>query len=70
MAVLRKDMQTGGSGNGNSISSLSQFVEMSSEERRKLFRRLLGENVLRRVDSLIEQDWHCDWALDFEGTEE
>ncbi|KAI9375507.1 hypothetical protein BJX61DRAFT_539790 [Aspergillus egyptiacus] len=48
--------------------SLSDFVEMSSEKRRVLFGQLLGERTLRRVDALIEKDWQCDWALNFEAT--
>lgn len=46
--------------------ALSTFVEMSTEERKRLFRELIGERVLRRVESVIDRDWQCDWALDFD----
>ncbi|KAL4943744.1 hypothetical protein BDV06DRAFT_220908 [Aspergillus oleicola] len=47
-------------------SCLSRFVEMSVVERRGLFGGILGERCLRRVESLIERDWQCDWALRFD----
>ncbi|KAL4868651.1 hypothetical protein BDV12DRAFT_169145 [Aspergillus spectabilis] len=53
---------------GESPGCLSRFVEMSSNERRMLFKGLLGEEILKRVDSLIERDWQCDWALNFDDT--
>ncbi|KAL4921417.1 hypothetical protein BDW62DRAFT_219547 [Aspergillus aurantiobrunneus] len=52
----------GGGGGG----CLSRFVEMASEERRVLFGGILGEMILKRVASLIERDWQCDWALNFD----
>ncbi|KAL3459444.1 hypothetical protein BJX64DRAFT_291269 [Aspergillus heterothallicus] len=67
MAILRKDRQADTSGSGKSVGSLSRFLEMSSEDRTVLFGGLLGGNVLRHIDSLIEKDWQCDWALDFGG---
>ncbi|KAL3446861.1 hypothetical protein BJX65DRAFT_308488 [Aspergillus insuetus] len=67
LAVLRRDRKADDFKEGNRAGCLSSFVEMSSEERRALFGGLLGENVLRRLDSIIEKDWQCDWALDFEG---
>lgn len=50
------------------VRSLSKFLEMESERRRKLLEDLVGRRVLRRVEAMIEQDWQCDWALDFYGT--
>jgi hypothetical protein len=67
LAVLRRDREADDFRDGNRAGCLSRFVEMSSEERRALFEGLLGENVLRHLDSIIENDWQCDWALDFDG---
>ncbi|KAL5341169.1 hypothetical protein BJX70DRAFT_396217 [Aspergillus crustosus] len=51
---------------GGGAGHLSRFVEMSSKKRRVLFMGLLGEKILKRVDSVIERDWQCDWALNFD----
>lgn len=73
LAVLRRDGEDVVNGSGFHESGvqqmggyLSRFVEMSPEDRRVLFGGLLGENILKRVDSLIERDWQCDWALNFD----
>ncbi|KAL4800733.1 hypothetical protein BDV19DRAFT_396237 [Aspergillus venezuelensis] len=60
IAILERD------GGQSGISSLSIFIEMSADERRALFEVILGHKTLRRVESLIERDWHCDWALWFD----
>ncbi|KAL4952668.1 hypothetical protein BDW69DRAFT_185192 [Aspergillus filifer] len=60
IAILERD------GGRSGISPLSRFVEMSADERRALFERILGERTLKRVESLIERDWQCDWALRFD----
>ena len=46
-------------------SSLSRFIEMGSEERRHRFQELVGRCVFEEVESVIDRDWQCDWALDF-----
>jgi hypothetical protein len=66
LAVLRREREADDYKEENRAGCLSRFVEMSSEERRALLGGLLGEKVLRRLDSIIEKDWQCDWALDFE----
>ncbi|KAL4923938.1 uncharacterized protein BDV17DRAFT_275858, partial [Aspergillus undulatus] len=48
------------------VGCLSRFVEMSAEERRGLFGGIIGGKILKRVESLIERDWQCDWALRFD----
>ncbi|KAL2847690.1 hypothetical protein BJX68DRAFT_268081 [Aspergillus pseudodeflectus] len=66
LAILRRENEADNSTHENRASCLSRFVEMSSEERKALFWGLLGGSVLGRVESIIEKDWQCDWALDFE----
>ncbi|OOO13836.1 hypothetical protein OAory_01024310 [Aspergillus oryzae] len=44
------------------MSALSRFIEMSPERRRELFPDLIGE----RSDAILEKDWQCDWALNFD----
>lgn len=46
-------------------SGISRFVEMASEQRRRHFVGLVGERVLGRVEGVMDLDWQCDWALDF-----
>ncbi|KAJ0424901.1 hypothetical protein BJY00DRAFT_308794 [Aspergillus carlsbadensis] len=60
LAVLRREREADDLRDVNRASYLSRFVEMPSEERKAVFGGLLGENVLWRVDSLIEKDWQCD----------
>lgn len=50
---------------GTKVSGVSRFVEVASEQRRWLFVELVGERVLGRVEGVMELDWQCDWALDF-----
>ena len=47
------------------VRSLSKFIEMDHEERRKLLGDIVGEKVLKRVGDILDADWHCDWALDY-----
>ncbi|KAE8333881.1 hypothetical protein BDV39DRAFT_211921 [Aspergillus sergii] len=44
------------------MGALSSFIEMSPERRRELFPDLIGE----RSDAILEKDWQCDWALNFD----
>ncbi|KAE8356349.1 hypothetical protein BDV28DRAFT_145226 [Aspergillus coremiiformis] len=44
------------------ICALSRFIEMSSEHRQELFPDLIGE----RINAILEKDWQCDWALNFD----
>ncbi|KNG84938.1 hypothetical protein ANOM_005769 [Aspergillus nomiae NRRL 13137] len=44
------------------MSALSRFIEMSPERRRELFPGLIG----KRNEAILEKDWQCDWALDFD----
>ncbi|KAF9893260.1 hypothetical protein FE257_011690 [Aspergillus nanangensis] len=46
--------------------ALSKFIEMGPTERRHYFSDLVGERVLQRVNRLVERDWQCDWALEFD----
>lgn len=48
-------------------SNLSEFIEMSTEQRKSLFAGILGDKVLNRIGAVIEKDWQCDWALDFDA---
>lgn len=74
LAVLRRDGEDVANGSGfhesrvqqTGVEYLSRFVEMTPEGRKALFGGLLGERVLKRVDSLIERDLQCDWALNFD----
>lgn len=47
------------------VRSLSKFVEMRDHQRRALLGETVGYRVLKRVGDMIDQDWQCDWALDF-----
>ncbi|KAL3479335.1 hypothetical protein BJX99DRAFT_222411 [Aspergillus californicus] len=72
--VVRAVLSRGGD-DGNGVNSrgekdagyLSRFVEMPLEERRVLFGGILGEGMVSRVESMIEKDWQCDWALNFDS---
>ncbi|KAB8208155.1 hypothetical protein BDV34DRAFT_233673 [Aspergillus parasiticus] len=44
------------------MGALSSFIEMSPERRGELFPDLIGE----RSDAILEKDWQCDWALNFD----
>ncbi|OGM51190.1 hypothetical protein ABOM_000220 [Aspergillus bombycis] len=44
------------------ISALSRFIEMSPERRQELFPDLIG----KRNEAILEKDWQCDWALNFD----
>ncbi len=74
LAVLTRDGEDVANSSGfhgssvqqTGIGCLSRFVEMTPECRKAIFGGLLGENILNRVDSLIERDWQCDWALNFD----
>ena len=48
------------------IAPLSMFIEMGSEARRECFEQLVGRTVFDRVDAVVDRDWQCDWALDFD----
>lgn len=52
------------SGNEEPRSALARFIEMSSEERHCLLQDIIGADSVRRVETVIEKDWQCDWALD------
>ncbi|RJE26219.1 hypothetical protein PHISCL_01467 [Aspergillus sclerotialis] len=54
-------------GNRRRIRSLSKFIEMAQEQRRVMLGELIGKRVLKRVGEVIDQDWQCDWALDFDA---
>ncbi|KAH8425034.1 uncharacterized protein LDX57_002783 [Aspergillus melleus] len=47
------------------FGSLSIFMAMSSERRQELFGELIGEKLISRVSLVIDKDWQCDWALNF-----
>lgn len=65
LAVLKKEENN--NPNSTEVSSLSRFIEMSTEHRRHVFAGIIGDRVLDRVEATIEQDWQCDWALDFDA---
>ena len=46
----------------NEMSSLSRFIEMSPECRRRVFPDL----IWKKIDAILEKDWQCDWALNFD----
>lgn len=79
LAILRKDedeelansdfseyMEASDSG-GKKVRSLSKFVEMGAEQRRALLGEVVGYRLLKRVGDMVDQDWQCDWALEFDG---
>ncbi|KAI9039561.1 uncharacterized protein KD926_009286 [Aspergillus affinis] len=75
LSILHKErvMRTEGEGDGssykqNKFGSLSLFMAMSSERRQELFGKLIGEKLISRVNLVIEKDWQCDWALNFNET--
>ena len=49
------------------VSALSRFIEMSTEHRSRLFAGLIGDRVLRRIEAVVDNDWQCDWALNFDA---
>lgn len=52
---------------GMKVSALSRFIEMSTEHRRRLLADLVGDRVLKRIDDVVDNDWQCDWALNFDA---
>lgn len=65
LAILRTNpTQADHSEDGNQMSAMSRFVEMSYRTRRDMFRRLVGPRVLSRVNKALEMDWQIDWAVD------
>lgn len=51
---------------GQPPAGLSLFIELHPSERERLFGKIVGERVLRRVERCIVQDWQLDWALDLD----
>ncbi|OJJ37698.1 hypothetical protein ASPWEDRAFT_182542 [Aspergillus wentii DTO 134E9] len=49
------------------VGGLGRFIEMPSMQRRQVFGELIGQRVLKRVEDIIDKDWHCDWALNFDA---
>ncbi|PLB47511.1 hypothetical protein P170DRAFT_510344 [Aspergillus steynii IBT 23096] len=52
------------------IGALSSFIEMTAVRRRELFEKLMGEKVVGRISRVLEKDWQCDWALNFNHSAE
>lgn len=50
------------------VRSLSKFIEMGDDQRKALLGETVGYRVLKRVGDMVDQDWQCDWALDFEAS--
>ena len=75
LAVMREE--GGGITGGNALAfdhtesvkvpALSRFIEMSAEHRRRLFAGLIGDRVLKRIEAVVDNDWQCDWALNFDA---
>lgn len=63
LAVLKREDNN--NPNSMEVSDLSRLIEMSTEHRRRVLAGIIGDKVLDRVEAVIEQDWQCDWALDF-----
>lgn len=49
------------------VPALSRFIEMSAENRRRLFAGLIGDSVLKRIEAVVDNDWQCDWALNLDA---
>lgn len=65
LAMIRHERLETGTGDVGNVGSLSKFIEMTSQRRRELFKGLIGEILVGRINRAIEKDWQCDWALNF-----
>ncbi|EAW06749.1 uncharacterized protein ACLA_084440 [Aspergillus clavatus NRRL 1] len=45
---------------------LSRFIEMSPAQRSEIFGELIGGRLLGRVNNILDKDWQCDCALNFD----
>jgi hypothetical protein len=46
---------------------LARFIEMEPDRRREVFGELIGDRMMGRANHILDKDWQCDWALNFDA---
>ncbi|RHZ58224.1 uncharacterized protein CDV56_102404 [Aspergillus thermomutatus] len=49
---------------------LARFIEMAPDRRREVFGELIGDRMMGRINHILDKDWQCDWALNFDADAE
>lgn len=46
---------------------LARFIEMPPDRRTEVFGELVGDRMMGRINYILDKDWQCDWALNFDA---
>lgn len=46
---------------------LARFIEMAPDRRTQVFGELVGDRMMGRINHILDKDWQCDWALNFDA---
>lgn len=46
---------------------LARFIEMAPDRRTEVFGELVGGRMMGRINHILDKDWQCDWALNFDA---
>ncbi|KAF7161866.1 hypothetical protein CNMCM6106_008982 [Aspergillus hiratsukae] len=46
---------------------LARFIEMALDRRTEVFGELVGDRMMGRINHILDKDWQCDWALNFDA---
>ncbi|GFF24320.1 hypothetical protein IFM58399_00620 [Aspergillus lentulus] len=49
---------------------LARFIEMEPDRRKEVFGELIGDRMMGRINHILDKDWQCDWALNFDADTE
>ncbi|KAF7176217.1 hypothetical protein CNMCM7691_001933 [Aspergillus felis] len=55
------------SGEDRCGQGLARFIEMAPDRRREVFGELIGDRMMGRINHILDKDWQCDWALNFDA---
>ncbi|GIK05675.1 hypothetical protein Aspvir_009788 [Aspergillus viridinutans] len=55
------------SGEDRGRQGLARFIEMAPDRRRAVFGELIGDRMMGRINHILDKDWQCDWALNFDA---
>jgi hypothetical protein len=55
------------SGEDRGGQGLARFIEMAPDRRREVFGELIGDRMMGRINHVLDKDWQCDWALNFDA---
>ncbi|GIJ92019.1 hypothetical protein Asppvi_010994 [Aspergillus pseudoviridinutans] len=55
------------SGEDGGGQGLARFIEMAPGRRREVFGELIGDRMMGRINHILDKDWQCDWALNFDA---